>query len=198
MNIKKLKPHLPESVFNQLPVLIEKYKLTPLRLSHFLAQCDHESGGFKRTEENLNYSGDRLAQVFPRHFDARLARQYARNPEKIANRVYANRMANGNEASGDGWKYRGRGYIQLTGKANYTQFNKTVDDNVLENPDLVKTKYALESALWFFDSNNLWKWCDVGSSNSDVSGVTKRVNGGTNGLSERIKLFNHYYALLSQ
>jgi putative chitinase len=136
--------------------------------------------------------------IFKKYFPtAALAAQYERKPEKIANRVYASRMGNGPEASGDGFAFRGRGYIQLTGKENYTRFDATVPENIVANPDLVATKYALASAAFFFNSNKLWTICDKGANVATVTAVTKRVNGGTIGLTDRIKHFNEYYHLLS-
>jgi putative chitinase len=192
-----LKGHIPDSVIVQIPDTAAKFNITtPLRLAHFLAQCGHESGGFKLVNENLNYSADGLVKIFGKYFTASTAPAYARNPEKIANKVYSARMGNGPEASGDGWKHRGRGYIQLTGKDNYSRFDKTVDDDILANPDLVATKYPLSSAAFFFNSNGLWSICDKGADDATVTAVTKRVNGGTIGLIDRIKHFKEYYALL--
>jgi putative chitinase len=196
--LDKLKGHVPDSVIAQIPQTAAKFNITtPLRLAHFLAQCGHESGGFKAVSENLNYSAKGLRGTFGKYFptDA-LANAYQKNPEKIANRVYSSRMGNGDEASGEGWKYRGRGYIQLTGKSNYTSFDKTVEDDIVNNPDLVATKYPLSSAAFFFDSNKLWGICDKGSDDASVTAVTKRVNGGTIGLADRIKHFKEYYSLL--
>jgi putative chitinase len=196
--LDKLKGHVPDAVIAQIPDTAAKFNITtPLRLAHFLAQCGHESGGFKAVSENLNYSASGLRKIFPKYFptDA-LAAQYERKPEKIANRVYSSRMSNGDEASGEGWKFRGRGYIQLTGKSNYTAFDKTVGDDILANPDLVANKYPLASAAFFFNSNNLWTICDKGADVATVTAVTKRVNGGTIGLDDRIKHFNEFYALL--
>ena len=197
--LDKLKGHVPDSVIAQIPQTAAKFNITtPLRLAHFLAQCGHESGGFKAVSENLNYSAKGLRGTFGKYFptDA-LANAYQRNPEKIANRVYSSRMGNGDEASGEGWKYRGRGYIQLTGKSNYMSFDKTVEDDIVNNPDLVATKYPLSSAAFFFDSNKLWGICDKGSDDASVTAVTKRVNGGTIGLADRIKHFKEYYSLLA-
>jgi putative chitinase len=194
-----LKGHIPDAVIAQIPDTAAKFNITnPLRLAHFLSQCGHESAGFKAVSENLNYSTDGLNKIFPKYFKnaGRDAAGYARNPEKIANVVYASRMGNGNTDSGEGWKFRGRGYIQLTGKDNYTAFDKSVDDNILDNPDLVSTKYPLMSAAWFFDKNRLWSICDKGSDEATVTAVTKRVNGGTIGLADRLKHFNEYYNLL--
>ena len=197
--LQALKGHIPDAVIAQIPDTAAKFNITnPLRLAHFLSQCAHESGNWRVVSENLNYSADGLNKIFPKYFKnaGRDATQYARNPEKIANIVYANRMANGDTASGEGWKFRGRGYIQLTGKGNYTKFDKMVIESVLDNPDLVATKYPLMSAAFFFDSNNLWSICDRGSDDGTVTSVTKRVNGGTHGLSDRIKHFKLYYNLL--
>jgi putative chitinase len=197
--LDKLKGHVPDSVIAQIPETAAKFNITnTLRLAHFLAQCGHESGGFKAVSENLNYSAKGLRGTFGKYFptDA-LAVAYERKPEKIANKVYSSRMGNGDEASGEGWKYRGRGYIQLTGKSNYSKFDATVGDDIIGNPDLVATKYPLASAAFFFDSNKLWSICDKGSDDATVTAVTKRVNGGTIGLADRIKHFKEYYSLLA-
>jgi putative chitinase len=195
--LDKLKGHIPDSVIAQIPDTAAKFNITnTLRLAHFLAQCGHESGGFKAVQENLNYSADGLKKIFPKYFPGTLNESYARNPEKIANKVYSSRMGNGDETSGDGFKFRGRGYIQLTGKSNYAAFDKMVEDNILASPDLVATKYPLMSAAFFFDSNKLWSICDKGADDATVTAVTKRVNGGTIGLADRIKHFKEYYELL--
>ena len=195
--LDKLQGHVPDAVIAQIPDTAKKFNITnTLRLSHFLAQCSHESGGFKAISENLNYSSDGLKKIFPIYFPGNLNESYAKQPEKIANRVYSSRMGNGDEASGEGYKFRGRGYIQLTGKFNYSAFDKMVDDDILANPDLVATKYPLMSAAFFFDSNKLWSICDKGADEATVTAVTKRVNGGTIGLPDRIKHFNEYYSLL--
>jgi putative chitinase len=169
-----------------------------LRLAHFLAQCAHESGHFNRTIENLNYSVEGLKATFPDYFPGQLSESYARNPAKIGARVYADRMGNGDEASGDGYTFRGRGYIQLTGKSNYARFGEFVGADTVANPDLVASQYPLASAGFFFDLNDIWSVCDRGSSGDVITAVTKKVNGGKNGLPERTKLFNDYYALLQQ
>ena len=198
MNTDKLKGHIPDTVIAQIPDVAAKFGInTPLRLAHFLAQCGHESGGFKLTNENLNYSADGLKKIFPKYFaKAGLAESYARQPEKIASRVYGGRMGNGDESTKEGFKFRGRGYIQLTGKSNYTEFDKFVDDDILGNPDLVATKYPLLSAAWFFHKNGLNAIADKGADDATVTSVTKRVNGGTIGLPDRIKHFKEYYSLL--
>jgi putative chitinase len=195
--LANLKGHIPDSVIAQIPDTAAKFGITtPLRLAHFLAQCGHESGGFKAVSENLNYSADGLKKIFGKYFPGNLNESYARQPEKIASRVYASRMGNGDENSKEGFKFRGRGYIQLTGKANYASFDKFVDDDILANPDLVATKYTLASAAWFFNNNKLWSICDQGATDQVVTSVTKRVNGGTIGLADRIKHFKEYWALL--
>ena len=197
LNLEKLKGHIPESVIAQIPDTAKKFNITNnLRLAHFLAQCGHESAGFKAVSENLNYSADGLKKIFGKYFPGNLNESYARQPEKIAARVYASRMGNGDESTKEGFKFRGRGYIQLTGKSNYTKFAKFIGEDTVANPDLVATKYPLASAAFFFDSNKLWSICDRGADDATVTAVTKRVNGGTIGLSDRIKHFKEYYNLL--
>jgi putative chitinase len=197
LNLEKLKGHIPDAVIAQIPETAAKFNITNnLRLAHFLSQCGHESGGFKAVSENLNYSADGLKKIFGKYFPGNLNESYARQPEKIAARVYASRMGNGDEASKEGFKFRGRGYIQLTGKANYTNFTKFIGEDCIANPDLVATKYPLASAAFFFDSNKLWSICDKGADDATVTAVTKRVNGGTIGLADRIKHFKEYYNLL--
>jgi putative chitinase len=197
LNIDKLKGHIPDAVIAQIPETAAKFNITNnLRLAHFLAQCGHESGGFKAVSENLNYSADGLKKIFPKYFPGNIAESYSRNPEKIASKVYGGRMGNGDESTKEGFKFRGRGYIQLTGKANYTNFAKFIGEDTVANPDLVATKYPLASAGFFFDSNKLWAICDKGADDATVTAVTKRVNGGTIGLVDRIKHFKEYYNLL--
>ena len=197
LNIEKLKGHIPDAVLAQIPETAAKFNITNnLRLAHYLSQCGHESGNFKAVSENLNYSADGLKKIFGKYFPGNLNESYARKPEKIAARVYASRMGNGDEASGEGFKFRGRGYIQLTGKNNYTNFSKFIGEDCVANPDLVATKYPLASAGFFFDSNKLWAICDRGADDATVTAVTKRVNGGTIGLADRIKHFKEYYNLL--
>jgi putative chitinase len=198
MDINKLKGHIPDAVITQLPDTIAKFELnTPLRLAHFLAQAGHESGGFKAVNENLNYGAKGLLGIFKKYFPTEeKAKLYERKPEKIANLVYGARMGNGPEASGEGWKFRGRGYIQLTGKDNYKAFDAVVAESIVDNPDLVATKYPLLSAAWFFHKNGLHKIADQGATDAVVTSVTKRVNGGTIGLPDRIKHFKEYYNLL--
>lgn len=198
MDIQKLKGHVPDTVIGQIPGVMEKFQInTPLRLAHFLAQCGHESGGFKAVNENLNYGAKGLLGTFKKYFPTEAkAKEYERKPEKIANLVYGGRMGNGPEASGDGFKYRGRGYIQLTGKDNYVAFDKVVAENIVETPDLVATKYPLLSAAWFWNSRGLNTLADKGATDAEVTAITKKVNGGTIGLPDRIKHFKEYHALL--
>lgn len=198
IDVSKLKGHIPDSVIKQIPEVAEKFGVnTPMRLAHFLAQTGHESGGFRITTENLNYSAKGLCGIFKKYFTELSAKEFERKPEKIANIVYANRMGNGNQASGEGYKFRGRGFIQLTGKTNYQAFDKTVEDNIEANPDLVATKYPLLSAAWFWSKNKLNETSDGGATDEVVTKVTKKVNGGTIGLQDRIKHFKEYYQLLS-
>jgi putative chitinase len=168
---------------------------TPQRQAMFLAQLAHESGSFKHVSENLNYSAEALRRVFKKYFlTDDVALMYARQPEKIANRVYANRMGNGEESSGDGWKYRGRGLIQLTGKDNYAAFSLKANNNALLEPDSVaEPELAAMSAGWFWDTNGLNKLSDTG----DVRAVTRRINGGFNGLADREAKYNKLITILS-
>ncbi len=172
------------------------FKLNKNRAAHFFAQCAHESGNFKAFSENLNYGAKGLRGIFGKYFptDA-LAKAYERQPMKIANRVYANRMGNGDEASGEGFLYKGRGPLQLTGKNNYRAFGKYIgrEQEILDNPDLVATELGFESALWFFDANKLWSICDQGINDAAILALTKRINGGTHGLEDR-KLKTKKYA----
>lgn len=198
VDINVLKGNIPDVVYDQLFDSCTSFKIqTPLRLAHFLAQCSHESAAFTRVEENLNYSAERLLKVFPKYFTRESAEKYAHNNVMIASRVYADRMGNRDETSQDGWKFRGRGYIQLTGKDNYQRFGSKVSENLLTDPDLVATKYPLLSAAWFWDSKNLNELADMGSTENEVATITRKVNGGFNGLEERTKLFNKFYELLN-
>jgi len=173
---------------------MEFYKLTPVRAAHFFAQTAHETGGFKLFTENLNYSADGLQKIFGKYFPGNLEESYARNPEKIANRVYGSRMGNGDEKSGDGWKVRGRGALQLTGKDNYAAFAKYLQKpEIMTTPDLVATVYSFESAMFFFDKNKLWSICDQGINDAAILALTKRINGGTHGLADRNEKTKKYY-----
>jgi putative chitinase len=175
------------------------YKLTPARAAHFFGQTAHETGGFKAFSENLNYGAKGLRGIFGKYFktDAE-ALKYERKPEAIANRVYASRMGNGAESSGDGWKYRGRGALQLTGKSNYEAFAKYCNrPDVMTNPDLVATELAFESAMFFFERNKLWAICDQGVTDATILSISKKVNGGTHGLEDRKAKTKTYFSQLS-
>jgi putative chitinase len=171
------------------------FELSPARAAHFFAQTAHESGGFKAFSENLNYNAAGLRAIFGKYFpDDATANRYARQPEKIANRVYASRMGNGNESSGDGWLYRGRGALQLTGKDNYQAFAQFCGrPDVMSNPDIVATELAFESAFFFFERNKLWSICDQGVGDSAILSLTKRINGGTHGLADRSEKTKKYF-----
>jgi putative chitinase len=179
---------------NTLKKAMEFYKMTPERAAHFFGQTSHETGGFAKFSENLNYSAQGLQGIFGKYFPGNLEELYARNPEKIANRVYASRMGNGDEKSGDGWKFRGRGALQLTGKDNYAAFSKYLNKpEIMTNPDLVATEYSFESAMFFFDKNKLWEICDKGINDASILALTKRINGGTHGLEDRNQKTKKYY-----
>jgi putative chitinase len=171
------------------------YKLSPARAAHFFAQTAHETGGYKAFTENLNYNAAGLIGIFKKYFpDMATANRYARQPEKIANRVYASRMGNGPEASGDGWRYRGRGALQLTGKDNYAAFAKYCNrPDVMSNPDIVATELAFESAMFFFERNKLWAICDQGITDAAILSLTKKINGGTHGLADRSEKTKKYF-----
>ena len=199
LKLDKLKGHIPDAVIAQIPETAAKFGInTPLRLAHFLAQCGHESGGFRAVQENLNYSAKGLNGIFRKYFPTEAAAaSYARNPAKIAAKVYGGRMGNGPESTGEGYKFRGRGYIQLTGKDNYKAFGNAINEDMTATPDKVATHYPLLSAAWFFSKNGLHKIADEGASDAVVTKITKRVNGGTIGLPDRIKHFKEYYSLLA-
>ena len=188
----KLTKHLPQHVYEQFLEVVIKYQInTPMRLAHFLAQCHHESSGFNVVEENLNYSAEGLRRTFNKYFTLEQANEYAHNKVRIASRVYANRMGNGDEASQDGWLYRGRGYIQLTGKDHYAAFNDQVPEDVIKNPDLVATQYPMLSAAWFWDKNKINNMCY-----ETIEDVTLAVNGGLNGIVDRSRLYYKYLNIL--
>ena len=173
------------------------YKLSAVRAAHFFGQTSHETGEFKTFSENLNYSAAGLKKIFKKYFNDLTALAYARNPEKIANKVYGNRMGNGDEASGDGWKFRGRGALQLTGKSNYEAFAKYLcKPEIVEKPEMVADEYAFESAMFFFDKNKLWDICDKWVNEDSMLRLTRRINGGTNGLEHRKSLTTKYYSLI--
>jgi len=193
------KEHLAEMIkgnpyidqwYDALNAILPEYGInTPERVAAFIAQCAHESGGFKFLKENLNYKAESLLKVFPKYFKTLdEARAYEKQPAKIANRIYGNRMGNGDEASGDGFRYCGRGLIQLTGKENYTWFAASLEIPVEEAAEYLETfEGAVQSACWFWETNNLNQWADKG----DILTLTKRINGGTIGLEDRIKHYNH-------
>ena len=187
----------PEFWFNAMNTYLPKFGITTAaRVAGFVAQGQHESGDFTMLQENLNYSAKGLRSIFGKYFpDDAIASQYAKKAEMIANRVYGGRMGNGPESSGDGWKFRGRGPIQLTGKSNYTQFAQDIGrPDVLTNPDIVATELAFESALWFFNKNGLFAIAAKGVSDAVIGQITRRVNGGTHGLDDRIKKTKQFAA----
>lgn len=195
ITIDKLQKIFPATKKEQLEKFVaplnnafDKHKISnPMGIRVFIAQVGHESAGFNSMSENLNYSEQGLLKIFKKYFNATTAKQYARKPEAIANKVYANRMGNGNEASGDGWKYRGAGLIQLTGKFNHSEFAKSIGMELDKASEYARTpEGAVESAIWFFYQNNLWPLANVGG----VTATTKKINGGTIGLEDRINLFN--------
>jgi len=197
-NFKKIFPKLkePEVWFDILVLILEKYKIdTPRRISAFLAQVGHESGDFKFMKENLNYSSEGLLSVFKKYFPSLSSTVgYVRNPEKIGSRVYANRMGNGPESSGDGYKFRGRGLIQITGKNTYTEFAKSINKSIEDTITYLETiEGAAESAAWFWNKNNLSSLADK----SDIITISKRINGGTNGLQDRRSRYNQALKILN-
>ena len=195
-----LKGHVPQAIIDQIPDTAARFGITtPLRLAHFLSQTSHETGGFRLFSENLNYGSKGLLSIFSKYFKTiDKANSYQRNPEKIANLVYANRMGNGDEKSGDGWKYKGRGALQTTGKSNYQEFaNFMKMPEIMSNPDLVATKFALASAGFFFKKNNLWSICDRGADKGTVISLRKKVNGGLIGIDDVQNHFNHFHHLLT-
>lgn len=206
-DIQKANGLVPDGIIGKKTILKIKEILgkSPEECAHFLGQCAHESGNFYILEENLNYSAKRLLEVFPKYFNTKNVAEYANKPIKIANRVYANRMGNGDELSGDGWKFKGRGLIQLTGKNNYINFSLYINDPlILEDPSLVSTKYALSSAKYFFDINNIWAWTKYINPDTILK-VSKIINLGSiksklipHGLKERAVLTNKYYSLLRE
>lgn len=193
--LKQAKSYIRSEYYSYFEQYCEKYKINNVeRISHFLAQVNYESNYMKNVEENLNYSAERLLKVFPKYFkNIYEANEFAYNREKIANRVYANRMGNGSEASGDGWKYRGRGLIQLTGKNNYLKFSKWYNDSKIfvDNPDLLlQPQFAVLSAFFYWDKNKLNNYIIIEDGSYNIcKKLTKKINGGYNGLDERFKLY---------
>ena len=188
-------PAMAEKWAIPLHFVCDKYEInTPDRVAGFLAQVGHESGGLRFTVENLNYRADALTRVWPSRFPPGIAESYAMQPERIANRAYADRMGNGNEASGDGWKYRGRGLIQLTGADNYADFSLSADNEALSDPDSVaEPELAALSAGWFWSRNGLNALADA----KDIVGMTRRINGGTNGLDDRQMRYSRLISVLA-
>ena len=175
------------------------FKMTPERAAHFFGQTAHETGGYVAFSENLNYSAKGLVGTFGKYFNATTAEQYARQPVKIASKVYGDRMGNGNEASQEGWLFRGRGALQTTGKGNYKAFSEHLGKpEILTNPDLVANDFSFESAIFFFDKNKLWSIADKGVNDATILAITKKINGGTNGLDDRNSLTKRYYSWLTK
>ena len=186
---------------NTARAIAKHYELSDKRGAHLLGQAHHESGGFKRTKESLYYSTpERLMAVWPSRFKSvEAAQPYTKNPEALANNVYSDRMGNGDEASGDGYNFAGKGFIQLTGRSNYRSFSSDMRlPDVMKNPASVETEYAFESALWFFRANSLFTICDKGVDDDTIKAVTKRVNGGTHGLKDRIEQTKKIYEWLTK
>jgi putative chitinase len=179
--------------------LRDHFKLSNIEAAHFIGQLHHETGGFRLFRENLNYtSPDRILEKFRRHIQPSEVNSFLRNPQALANRVYANRMGNGNEASMDGFRFLGRGAIQLTGRSNYTEFAKAMNNpEILSNPEIVATEYPFDSAKWFFDRNNLWS-LTKDTSRASIERLTRRVNGGLNGIEDRVVQTNNALRMLTQ
>jgi putative chitinase len=202
MSLKKLQEKIgvkADGVFGPgtLKAAAAYYKMTPERAAHFFGQTAHETGNYAIFSENLNYSTDGLKKIFGKYFPDNLAESYARQPEKIASRVYANRMGNGSEATKEGFLFRGRGALQTTGKDNYKQLSEHLKKpEIMTNPDLVATDFSFESAIFFFDKNKLWDIADKGVNTDTILSMTKRVNGGTHGLDDRTVKTNQFYAWL--
>jgi putative chitinase len=202
MSLKKLQEKIGVKSDGEFgPITLKKaaeyYKMSPERAAHFFGQTAHETGNFTSFIENLNYSADGLKKIFGKYFPNNLAESYARQPEKIGSRVYANRMGNSDEASKDGFLFRGRGALQTTGKSNYKALSGYLKKpEIMTNPDLVANEFAFESALYFFESNKLWAITDKGVNAETILALTKRINGGTNGLDHRTELTNKFYGWL--
>jgi putative chitinase len=195
--LNKLHNKIPIQVLNELGDVMKQFGITnSFRLTHFLAQVAHESGNFRYTRENLNYSTEGLLKVFPKYFDKNTAPLYARRPQAIANMVYNGRMGN-KLKSNDGWMFRGAGFLQLTGRINFQAFSDHIGDaNIMINPDLIATKYPLTSAAWFFEKRGLWAICDEGVDQNIVKKVTLKVNGGYNGIADRLSKTNVLFNIL--
>lgn len=209
MSLKKLQEKIgavPDGSFgpNTIKKAAEYFKLSSESAAHFFGQISHETGGFQLFSENLNYSALGLQNIFGKYFPGNIEDSYARQPIKIASRVYANRMGNGDETSQDGWEFRGRGAIQLTGKSNYKSFSESIKKpEIMINPDLVASEYSFESALFFFNKNKLWNICNKGVNDDSITRLSKAINLGNasskkvpNGLEDRISLTKRYYSWL--
>jgi putative chitinase len=195
--LNKLHNKIPIQVLNELGDVMKQFGITnSFRLTHFLAQVAHESGNFRYTRENLNYSTEGLLKVFPKYFDKNTAPLYARRPQAIANMVYNGRMGN-KLKSNDGWNFRGAGFLQLTGRTNFKAFSDFIGDpKIMDDPSLVATKYPLTSAAWFFEKRGLWAICDEGVDQNIVKKVTLKVNGGYNGIADRLSKTNVLFNIL--
>ncbi len=182
-----------------LKAAMSYYRISPEIAAHFFGQTAHETGGFQTFTENLNYGAKGLLTTFKKYFTPTQAEEYARQPVKIGSRVYANRMGNGNEASKEGFKYCGRGALQTTGKANYKEFSDSIDKpEIMDKPELVATDYAFDAAMFFFTKNKLWDICVKGVNDKTILALTKKINGGINGLEERISLTKRYYKWVTE
>jgi putative chitinase len=195
--LNKLHNKIPIQVLNELGDVMKQFGITnSFRLTHFLAQVAHESGNFRWVRENLNYSAEGLLKVFPKYFDKNTAPLYARRPQAIANMVYNGRMGN-KLKSNDGWNFRGAGFLQLTGRTNFKAFSDFIGDpKIMDDPSLVATKYPLTSAAWFFEKRGLWAICDEGVDQNIVKKVTLKVNGGYNGIADRLSKTNVLFNIL--
>lgn len=198
LDLSKLKGIIPDHKIAELPEVIKTFNInSKCKLAHFLAQASHESWGFTKNEENLNYSEEGLCKIFHDYFlELGKAAQYAHQPEKIANHVYANKLGNSTEESGDGFKFRGRGDMETTGKYNYGKFGEFIKEDLITNPDLVASKYSLAAAAYFFTQRKIWDICDRGVSTSVIEAVTAKVNAQLIGLAERTELLIKIYNAL--
>lgn len=195
MNYQRIGEITSNQILKQIDAVMSVFIDERLELAHFLAQCHHESGGFKKVVENMNYSSARLLQVFPKYFNEGNVQMFASNPQRIANKVYGGRMGNVNP--NDGWDFRGRGYFHLTGRANYELFEKETGLKVVDNPSLVATLYPMESAAWFWKRNKIHELC-VDATDKTIALVTKKIQGGKLGLKERKELTHKYLEFIEK
>ena len=195
MNYQRIGEITSNQILKQIDAVMSVFIDERLELAHFLAQCHHESGGFKKVVENMNYSSARLLQVFPKYFNEENVQMFASNPQRIANKVYGGRM--GNVKPNDGWDFRGRGYFHLTGRANYELFEKETGLKVVDNPSLVATLYPMESAAWFWRRNKIHELC-VDATDKTIALVTRRIQGGRLGFKERKELTHKYLELIEK